>query len=70
MSVDLPTLERPRRQISGTRLLMGTCRKRGAEYRKRGGGVVRRAVVEVRTVESIGGEGRGVWSGLLEGAGR
>lgn len=31
MRVDLPTLERPRRQISGQRRLRGRLRKRGAE---------------------------------------
>jgi hypothetical protein len=31
MRVDFPTLERPRRQISGQRRLRGRLRKRGAE---------------------------------------
>jgi len=74
-SVDLPALDRPRRHTSGTRVLGGRLRKRGAANRKRRrnggcGGRVRMSVAAAREDGAGGGAGVAVWSGRLDGLGR
>lgn len=70
MRVDLPTLERPRTQISGVVVLGGRLRKRGAEKRKVGGRAVQMAVAAERAEGGGGVPGMAVGEGSLEGGGR